>query len=521
MGCIKSARGSLLALLLVVSLLAAGHLERSAGGPIAASRHQALASATLTDPYTTGQTGADVSFPQCPDPSSSQPGGIQSFPTNTGVGVVGVNYEQTYITPANPAYDMVAADGGIFSFNAPFYGSMGGTPLNAPIVGMAATPGGRGYWLVAADGGIFSFGDATFYGSMGGTPLNKPIVGMAATPDGKGYWLVAADGGIFSFGDASFYGSMGGTPLNKPVVGMAATANGAGYWLVASDGGIFSFGNAQFQGSMGGTPLNKPIVGMSTDPSTGGYWLVASDGGIFSFNAPFYGSMGGTTLSAPIVGIGSFGTAFPTWSNSYAQNPCLGSEFQMAKTAGAKVSLYAVVWSPSPPSSGDAQLFTGPQAVCAKTDPLSSTAAFNCQAYDWGYNIATADLSYAAAQGATSNVWWLDIEAPYKTTSAMLWGPNTTVNSNVIAGAIAAFQGAGQQVGIYSTYYQFPRIAGTAYSPGLPLWIATGDTVASLPGYCTQPGFTFGGGTPWLIQGAPAPQTAGSNTYTLDTDYAC
>ena len=479
MGCIKSARGSLLALLLVVSLLAAGHLERSAGGPNVASRHQALASATLTDPYTTGQTGADVSFPQCPDPSSSQPGGIQSFPTNTGVGVVGVNYEQTYITPANPAYDMVAADGGIFSFNAPFYGSMGGTPLNAPIVGMAATPGGRGYWLVAADGGIFSFGDASFYGSMGGTPLNKPVVGMAATTGGKGYWLVA------------------------------------------SDGGIFSFGNAQFQGSMGGTPLNKPIVGMSTDPSTGGYWLVASDGGIFSFNAPFYGSMGGTTLSAPIVGIGSFGTAFPTWSNSYAQNPCLGSEFQMAKTAGAKVSLYAVVWSPSPPSSGDAQLFTGPQAVCAKTDPLSSTAAFNCQAYDWGYNIATADLSYAAAQGATSNVWWLDIEAPYKTTSAMLWGPNTTVNSNVIAGAIAAFQGAGQQVGIYSTYYQFPRIAGTTYSPGLPLWIATGDSVGNLPWYCTQPAFTFGGGTPWLIQGAPAPQTAGSNTYTLDTDYAC
>ena len=46
------------------------------------------------------------------------------------------------------------------------------------------------YDMVASDGGIFSFGDATFYGSMGGTVLNKPIVGMASTPDGKGYWLV-------------------------------------------------------------------------------------------------------------------------------------------------------------------------------------------------------------------------------------------------------------------------------------------------------------------------------------------
>ena len=29
----------------------------------------------------------------------------------------------------------------------------------------------------------------SFYGSMGGQPLNQPIVGMAAMPDGKGYWL--------------------------------------------------------------------------------------------------------------------------------------------------------------------------------------------------------------------------------------------------------------------------------------------------------------------------------------------
>ena len=86
--------------------------------------------------------------------------------------------------------------------------------------------GGNGYWEVASDGGIFSFGDAAFHGSMGGTPLNAPIVGMAATPDGNGYWEVASDGGIFSFGDAAFHGSMGGTPLNAPIVGMAATPDG-------------------------------------------------------------------------------------------------------------------------------------------------------------------------------------------------------------------------------------------------------------------------------------------------------
>jgi hypothetical protein len=85
---------------------------------------------------------------------------------------------------------------------------MGGTHLNAPIVGLAATPDGKGYWEVAADGGIFAFGDASYFGSMGGTHLNAPIVGLAATPDGNGYWEVAADGGIFALGDASYFGSV-------------------------------------------------------------------------------------------------------------------------------------------------------------------------------------------------------------------------------------------------------------------------------------------------------------------------
>ena len=65
-----------------------------------------------------------------------------------------------------------------------------------------------GKWLPTV--GIFAFGDATFDGSMGGTRLNAPIVGIAATVDGGGYWEVASDGGIFAFGDAIFNGSMGG-----------------------------------------------------------------------------------------------------------------------------------------------------------------------------------------------------------------------------------------------------------------------------------------------------------------------
>ncbi len=161
-------------------------------------------------------------------------------------------------------YRQVASDGGIFTFgDARFFGSMGGTHLNRPVVGMAATPDGKGYWEVASDGGIFTFGDARFFGSKGRAQIRSSVVGMAPSPDGRGYWEVAANGRIFAFGDADAHGSIGGKPLNRPVVGMAATPDGKGYWEVASDGGIFTFGDARFFGSMGGTHLNRPVVGMA------------------------------------------------------------------------------------------------------------------------------------------------------------------------------------------------------------------------------------------------------------------
>ncbi len=88
--------------------------------------------------------------------------------------------------------------------------------LPAPPPPPAPTPtltpkGAGGYQLVGLDGGVFAFGHDGFYGSEGGHPLHAPIVGMVRTSDLHGYWLVAADGGVFSFGDAGFYGSRAGS----------------------------------------------------------------------------------------------------------------------------------------------------------------------------------------------------------------------------------------------------------------------------------------------------------------------
>ena len=160
---------------------------------------------------------------------------------------------------------------------------MGSTPLNQPIVGMAATPDGKGYWLVAADGGIFSYGDAGFYGSTGSLVLNAPIVGMAPTHDGKGYWLVAADGGIFPYGDAGFYGSAGSENLPDPVVGMVASPDGGGYLMATANGVVLPFGDAQAFGGLSLDPTATQISAIIGNNHGTGYWLLDPQAWQYSF----------------------------------------------------------------------------------------------------------------------------------------------------------------------------------------------------------------------------------------------
>jgi hypothetical protein len=204
--------------------------------------------------------------------------------------------------PHGSGYSMLAADGGVFVFepDGGFWGSLGATRLNQPVVAGARTCSGEGYWLAARDGGVFSFGDAPFHGSLGNAPPTAPVVAMTATTTGAGYDLVTSTGHVSTFGDAHFYGDTRALHLNQPIVGISATPTGNGYWLVASDGGIFAFGDATFYGSTGGIHLNRPIVGMRAARNGNGYYLLASDGGVFTFSTTqpwsspvlFYGSAG-------------------------------------------------------------------------------------------------------------------------------------------------------------------------------------------------------------------------------------
>ncbi len=95
---------------------------------------------------------------------------------------------------------------------------MGRSRLNRPIVGVSSTADGRGYWLVGSDGGVFAF-NAPFRGSMGGRHLVEPVNGLVAY--GNGYLMVASDGGVFDFSDRAFEGSLGNHTPSAPILDIA------------------------------------------------------------------------------------------------------------------------------------------------------------------------------------------------------------------------------------------------------------------------------------------------------------
>jgi hypothetical protein len=63
----------------------------------------------------------------------------------------------------------MASDGGVFSYNAPFYGSAATLKLQKPVVAGLNDNSYDGYWLAASDGGIFTYSppgeNMPFFGS--------------------------------------------------------------------------------------------------------------------------------------------------------------------------------------------------------------------------------------------------------------------------------------------------------------------------------------------------------------------
>ncbi|MHB1519869.1 MAG: glycoside hydrolase family 25 domain-containing protein [Ferrimicrobium sp.] len=499
----------------------------------------------------------------------------------------------SHLASANAGYLLAGADGSVYGFGTSTYGSTytdgltgltGAHPLAAPIVGMAATPNAQGYWMVGKDGGVFNFGNAHNYGSTysygitglsGSRPLNAPIVGMAATPNGGGYWLVAADGGVFDFGNAGFYGSTytdgltglsGAHPLNKPVVGITATPGGHGYWMVAADGGVFNFGSAPFLNSLGSQKIPAPIVAMVMVPQVHGYdvsnfncqdlpnspqglMFVETNGYPFSFdyspsisagcgtasngisqglmaalqiagNATqpylFLGDNPNTANANPAVtdyvpsgcssnsrdvGLTSAGTALPGWNPTTCQydEPANSSAFATA-----------------PLSTQGCQIYASIGHSCSTPGPNFN---FGWQQAIFGFDTATVNANAANLGGIVHNTWWLDVEGSGS------WTGNGAGNYDAILGSIAALESLGaSNVGVYSTNYQWSQItAGAPNGAALPtntsLWVP--DPGANPASVCQGTAgvnyLPFGGGTIHYVQYGVTSQFGGA----IDVDASC
>jgi hypothetical protein len=189
-----------------------------------------------------------------------------------------------------------------------------------------------------------------------------------------------------------------------------------------------------------------------------------------------------------VVGVGG--------KQTFSHNPCLASE--VAWFRSATVTLYVKLSSPrfGQPQQGN----TGPAGTCAPTDSL-------CQSYNYGWNLVQDAYKYAASQGVSSGLWWLDVEGP-ATFAGPLWSSDTLANSRVIIGAINALTSLGRQAGVYSNSVQWPLIAGN-YEPLVPTWQARPNSPPAAQ-YCTANLFTPG--PVWLVQYA--------NT-SFDQDLAC
>jgi hypothetical protein len=335
------------------------------------------------------------------------------------------------------------------------------------------------------------------------------VLGMAATASGNGYWLVASDGGIFTFGGATFLGSTGAMRLNQPIVGMAANPSGPGYWLVASDGGIFAFGNVAFLGSTGSQSLPFPILGMAATKL--GYPYIPGTTG-FDISWPQCGPPVNLPPSAPVTVVGVNGGSSHNGSGTdITRNPCFRT---LAAWAGPNLTAY--INTDGVPDGNPPAAARGPAGVCTAGDLL-------CQGYNWGWDGAVRSVAFAHSQGLFPTVWWLDVEAPcgFSGGNAPLWrcgGPQDLAsNADVVQGALDGLRSSGLIAGIYSTFLQFPAAVGPAYSPAVPIWIATVPAnTAEWAADCWNMNLRFGGGKPSLIQ-----WLGGFSPTGFDQNYAC
>ncbi len=218
-----------------------------------------------------------------------------------------------------------------------------------------------------------------------------------------------------------------------------------------------------------------------------GIFTTGQDGYDVGFNT--------TTLpSAPIA----FGIVGTDNGRAYGHNPNLATQFAWAKLGTDAPSLYINL---NTDVGSTAHGNTATPKKCSGGDGA-------CKAYNYGYNAAASSFAYATQQGATSNLWWLDIE------TANSWSSKTAVNDATVQGAIDYLNTKGITVGVYAIPSQWDQLMGATFVPvqaQTPNWYAAGYS-STYQNACTQP--FIPGQSVWIVQHL-------NSSDNQDHDYAC
>jgi hypothetical protein len=206
----------------------------------------------------------------------------------------------------------------------------------------------------------------------------------------------------------------------------------------------------------------------------------------------------------PAVNPGGFAIVGANGGRMFRYNPCLTTLWQWASGFAVR-SIYINTNAAAGPT--EHQGATGPAGTCRKNDRV-------CYGYNYGYKGARAAWRYAYHQLGAGNlpqIWWLDVEI----NNVWYTAPDKLANRAVVQGALDFLGSPGRYgapsmnytVGIYSTMYQFERITGAGWRPGVPAWYATVERShpPSLSRCTTEISneWSFTGGPIWLVQFLP------------------
>lgn len=241
--------------------------------------------------------------------------------------------------------------------------------------------------------------------------------------------------------------------------------------------------------------------------------LVPRDDGVYGSSSIGY-DLSYATNAYPAVGFG-FAVVGVTHGKAFTKNERLATEFSWAKFGSAAApTLYMNLNAPY--GSAVAGHITTPQPCPSNTSISAEPSA--CEGYNYGFNAAQAAYSYASSLGASSPLWWLDIE------EANSWSATTTVNDATIQGAIDYLNKQNIRVGIYSVPYMWNDIAGNDFIPKqtingstvtIPNWKPIGITnLIGASNHCVLDTGFIPHSPIWIVQYE-------ANSTAIDQNYAC